>query len=134
MSEPICAMLFPDVQFMEEAKADGTVKRVLGAVPDGTGRNLGHQFAMEGVMLRLVAEGGESLGVRFLDWEAVEGKPYKLGRLRTRAEVAEVVLGRKFADREGQPLPGAEAEALSNRILVNVERYRAALALRAGAR
>ena len=29
---------------------------------------------------------------------------------------------------------GAEAAALSNRILVNVERYRVALALRAGAR
>jgi hypothetical protein len=120
----VCAVLYPDDQFAEEAVASGELSRLLGQ-PVGVGK-LGFQGTSRGRMYKLIGPGHESLGERFLDWKLVEGSPHyaQVGTLRTAEQIREVVMGRAeaFKDGEGKVLPG-----MPLRILVNVEKYRAAV-------
>lgn len=127
MPEPICAMLFSSTELYLEAVEDGTIQRVLGVRPDGTGRNLGVQNCDEGEFVRLALPGAAYLGARFFAWEDVPGKPYRLGRLLPAGDV--VRLRAALLD-----APACDREAFAGRdpVVLNVERFRAAVAARAG--
>jgi hypothetical protein len=120
----VCAVLYPDDQFAEEAVASGELSRLLGQ-PLGQNK-LGYQGTSRGRMYKLVLPGHESMGDRFCDWVPVEGSKHhaQVGTLRTAAQICEVVLGRadQFKDKDGQPVSG-----IPLRILTNMETYRAAV-------
>lgn len=130
MSEPVCAVLYPDDQFAEESIAAGELEKLLG-VPVGRGK-LGLQGTSRGKMYKLILPGHESLGDRFLDWQPVDGSPAHalLGRLKPQAEVEKLVMGRAAEGAFKDPSTGEPVAGIPLRILTNVGKYRAALAAR----
>jgi hypothetical protein len=121
MPGAVSAVLVPDVEFIADNAAElGTVLGVtLGADPAQAGRKQSDR----GLLLHALKPGNESLGVLFFDWQRPEGKGYQVGVLKPPAEIAAFVLGRKL----DASLEADKAEAMGSRILINVEKFRAAV-------
>lgn len=114
----IDAVLVPDVQFLSENGPE--LSAVLGVTLGAETPQAGRKQCDGGVLVHALRPGHESLGVRFFDWSRPEGKAYRVGTLLPAAATAEIVLGRAFGDDAGK------AEALSSRVLINVEAFRKA--------
>jgi hypothetical protein len=120
MAGSVSAVLIPDVQFMEENAAElGTV---LGARLGQPTAEVGRKHCDSGELLARLLPGNESLGMKFFDWQRPAGKGYQVGVLKPAAEIAAFVLGRKI----DPALEADKAEAMGSRILINVEKFRAA--------
>ncbi len=124
-ARPVSALLYRDPQFFNEAKASGEVARLLGAKPDQDPAQLGYAGCQGGIFVKRALAGQESLGERFFDWSPVPDSPHyaQEGKLKPAGEIKEIVAGREFRDKAG-----VELESIPLRILVNVEKYRAAVA------
>ncbi len=121
MPGAVSAVLIPDIQFLDENAAElGTV---LGARIGAPQAEVGRKHCDGGELLARLLPGSESIGVKFFDWSRPAGKGYQVGVLKPAAEIAAFVLGRKIdAD-----LAADKAEAMASRILINVEKFRAAV-------
>jgi len=119
MPEVVSAVLVPDVQFLMENAAE--LGAVLGVRLGAAEAQAGRKQCEAGVLVHALKPGNESLGVKFFNWTRPEGKLYSVGVLKPAGDIREFVTGRQIAEDE------AVNDAISVRILINVENFRAAV-------